>query len=700
MRTRLLLLCICVGSYLYGIAQIPANDLCSGAIPILTLDGTCVTGNDITGAIEDIGSSSCTAGANENVWFSFVADGVSAEIVVSNAIGTPEITVISFPTTPCNPADAIEVDCITGSPLILDNQLVDGATYYVMVAFSNNPDGLFDICIDNPDPAPNDACVTAQPIGNLTGLCTNYNNDFPSTDVLVPGCFTGSTYNVWFSFVAVGVSLDVNIPLGPGVAQFAVVDFTGANCNPTGANVLGCATGSNHIVLDNQLVIGTTYHIVVGFQNSAFNGAGIGNFEMCVDNPIPADNDFCNGAINIPTNVLNDPITCFTSIAGNPLNNDWPSTDLLTFSCWNTDDSYNIWYSFVAQGNDVQITVDPVANGIDPEIALVHFNGAPCQFAGATLLDCANGTVLDFNDNLVIGDTYYVVLGFENNSVGDFCMNVFDPMPPPNDLPCDAIALPTNGNCQDGTTVYANPEAFALPSVCQSAISNAVWYTVTMADPDNVGYEIDLSLDDVNPTTTVSVVMWEASDCNSIGSPAFFYCDSPPTEPIQFGPVDENATYFIMVGTSEPNETDFEICVDEIPPCFENDLCTEAEVIPGVTSDAPFICVPGCNLFADPEIFDNDCAIGQFSTVWFQVNTDGNAALMNIQVASDEFSAPTITLFHLVGTCDDLQLVPLTTSNLPCVVGSGGEAEAFGSDVGANAVYYIAVSSLNNVVGN
>ena len=698
MQTRLFLLCFCIGSYLFSIAQ-PANNPCSGAIPITSLNGSCLTGNDITAATEDIGPSACTVGANENVWFSFVANGVSAEIVVANGPGTPEITIVQFPTTPCNAGNSVEVDCSTGSPLIVDNQLVVGTTYYVMVAFSNNADGFFDICIDNPAPAPYDACTTAQSLTNLEGVCATYNNNFPSTDVLVPGCFTGSTYNVWFSFVAQGVSLDANIPAGgPGVGQLAVIDFTGADCSATGAQVLGCATGTNHVVLDNELVVGQTYYIVVGFQNSDFNGNGVGNFELCVDNPIPAVNDDCTDAIVIPTSVLNDPTTCHTSIAGNPLNNDWPSTDVGLLPCWNPGDSYNIWYSFVAQGNDVQVEVDPVF-AADAQIALVEFTGAPCDLAGAISLECANGEILDFNDELVIGQTYYIVVGFENNAIGDFCMNVFNPVPPPNDHPCDAIVLPTNGNCMDGTTIYANPDGYTLPPTCQNAISNTVWYSISMADDDNVGYEVELDLDDVNPNTTVSVVLYPLTNCNSLGNPEFFYCGDPPTEPIEFGPVDETLTYLLMIGTSEPNETDFEVCVDEIPPCFTNDLCEEATLIPDVQSDMPFVCVDGCNLYADPEAFNNNCGIGDFSTVWFQVPTDGNATLMNIQVTSTEFNAPTITLFHQISDCSDIVQIPLTQSNLPCVVGSNGEAEALATDVGSNEIYYIAVSSFNSIGG-
>ncbi|MDZ4748703.1 MAG: gliding motility-associated C-terminal domain-containing protein [Saprospiraceae bacterium] len=698
MRTRILLLCLCIVSYLYSVAQ-PTNNPCGAAELISSLNGSCDMGNTVDLATEDIGPSACSVGANENVWFYFVANGVSAEVIVTplGGMGTPEITIIYFPTSSCNAGDAQEIQCVTGTTLVTDNELIVGQTYYIMVAASSSPVGTFNICVDNPTPASNDACITATVINNVDNNCFTSSNIFPSTDVLIPGCFTGSTYNVWFSFIADGVSLDLYVPNGPGVAQVAVIDFV-TNCSSVGAVSLGCATGVNHIILDNELVIGSQYFIVVGFQNSDFNGNGIGNFELCIDNPEPAPNDDCDMSIVIPTNVLNDPTTCFNSIAGNPLNNDWPSTDVGLFGCWNLDDSYNIWYSFVAQGPDVQITVDP-SFPQDAQIALVEFTGAPCQLAGAVLLECANGAVLDYNDELVIGQTYYFAVGFENNGVGSFCMNVFNPEPPPNDEPCDAIALPTNGNCTDGTTIYANPEGYFVPNACQGAVSNTVWYTLTLSDPDNVGFEIDLTLDDVGPGAEVSIILWEVTDCNQPGNIVFFECGAPPTETIEWGPIDETLTYYLSVTTSEPNETDFQICVDEVPPCFMNDLCTEAELIPNVLSDMAFVCVPGCNLFADPELFNNGCEIGTFSTVWFQVNTDGLASLMNIQVQSQDFTAPTITLFHQITDCTDLEIVPLTGSNLPCVVGSNNEAEAFGSDVGANAIYFIAISSFNSVGG-
>lgn len=134
--------------------------------------------------------------------------------------------------------------------------------------------------------------------------------------------------------------------------------------------------------------------------------------------------------------------------------------------------------------------------------------------------------------------------------------------------------------------------------------------------------------------------------------------------------------------------------------CGINDACASAIIISNIASDQPFVCIEGCNLDAGPGEQHNSCGIGDFPTVWFQVLTDGNATLMNINVSSDDFDAPTLSLFQRITDCGNLQNIDLTASHVTCVVGSEGEAEAIGSNVGANKFYYIAVSSFNAAGGH
>jgi hypothetical protein len=130
-----------------------------------------------------------------------------------------------------------------------------------------------------------------------------------------------------------------------------------------------------------------------------------------------------------------------------------------------------------------------------------------------------------------------------------------------------------------------------------------------------------------------------------------------------------------------------------------NDSCSTALVISNVISDASFVCVDGTTLGALPESINNSCHIGDFPTVWFKVTTDYAATLINIFVTSTVFDAPTISLFLAAVDCSNLQQIGMTSSNLECIVGSIGKAEAVGTPVGASETYYIAVSSLNSSGG-
>jgi hypothetical protein len=99
-----------------------------------------------------------------------------------------------------------------------------------------------------------------------------------------------------------------------------------------------------------------------------------------------------------------------------------------------------------------------------------------------------------------------------------------------------------------------------------------------------------------------------------------------------------------------------------------------------------------------PEDLNNSCFIGVSPTVWFQVITDANATIMNVQVSSI-FSSPTISIFKPNSNCSNLETVLLTQSYLECIVGSNGEAEAIGTEVLSSQTYYIAVGSVNSIGG-
>ena len=132
--------------------------------------------------------------------------------------------------------------------------------------------------------------------------------------------------------------------------------------------------------------------------------------------------------------------------------------------------------------------------------------------------------------------------------------------------------------------------------------------------------------------------------------------------------------------------------------CIINDICETAIEIQNLSADGPFICIDGCNRNANPEPFNNDCQVGQTPTVWYKLTTP-DATLLNIFVESNEIESPMISVFRAIDGCDDYVPVPLTTSDLPCILGSNGGAEALGTAIGPNSNYFIAISSLDSVGG-
>ena len=132
--------------------------------------------------------------------------------------------------------------------------------------------------------------------------------------------------------------------------------------------------------------------------------------------------------------------------------------------------------------------------------------------------------------------------------------------------------------------------------------------------------------------------------------------------------------------------------------CAVNDFCQTAIPIDNVIADEGFVCVDGCNIDATPEVFNTSCNIGLYPTVWYSINIY-DATLMNIQVSSNDIETPTITVFYQLSDCSDMILIPLTQSNLDCIIGTNGVAEAIGTEIGSNVTYLIAVSSFDTTGG-
>ena len=103
----------------------------------------------------DVLNGDCVGPTNNNVWFSFVAQGPDIDIAVGSPSEDVYVTLISFDPNPCDFASATQLACgsaIGGNTAISLNSLSIGATYYVIANIGENEQSPGTICINNPDP--------------------------------------------------------------------------------------------------------------------------------------------------------------------------------------------------------------------------------------------------------------------------------------------------------------------------------------------------------------------------------------------------------------------------------------------------------------------------------------------------------------------------------------------------------------------
>ncbi len=137
-----------------------------------------------------------------------------------------------------------------------------------------------------------------------------------------------------------------------------------------------------------------------------------------------------------------------------------------------------------------------------------------------------------------------------------------------------------------------------------------------------------------------------------------------------------------------------------VDPCTDNDVCSTAFLIDGIETDSSFVCMTGCNLNAAPDPSVAGCLMGDFPTVWYKVMTGNEAGVLNLEVTSNHFESPSISLFKGNGDCSQLVQVPLSNGNMSCAIGSFGVVQAIGTSVTPSSTYYIAVSSYLSIGGD
>ncbi len=404
-------------------------------------------------------------------------------------------------------------------------------------------------------------------------------------------------------------------------------------------------------------------------------------------------NDDCAAPVNI---------TALDGSACGPYDITGATFDLANGDCAPMPNSPNMWFTFTAQGPEVDITVNGQVNNV--HVALLEFNPTPCDFASASQIACgvgtANAVVID-DAPVVAGTTYYLVVNLADAGGTDveasyqLCVtNDLPAMAPPNDDACSAENITPNGTCTNGTTVDATQDFTSIPG-CAIVPENGVFYEFTVS-AGNLAATIDLSNISLPGDAVVVLGEWDTNCTGNLNILGDVYCGPPANDIIDFQGLIAGNSYVIFVGTDEVNEGDFQICVTEYGPppgCSANNTCDLAEFVPGMSSNnTTYTCVNGCNILASPEPDLLGCNFATEEVVWYTFTSDAAASFLTIDLNSTEITAPSVQIF--TGNCAN----PVPVS--PCVTGDAGNATILNNNIPPNTQIYIAVSNGFGAGGN
>ncbi|MFO0837366.1 MAG: choice-of-anchor X domain-containing protein [Phycisphaerae bacterium] len=395
----------------------PANDACSGAIPVACGSSTAAV---IDGATVDFPSSptltcggtssTATYSGKSGIWYSYVGDGNPVQFSTCNA-GTNIDTVLVVFNGTCGALSCVIGNDDAGSAAcslsslrsIVSFTTTNGTTYYIMVMPFSGSTGNVQLDV-----------VCSLPLGVT---CTAQSGAPSAVRVLnatvSPGTNPSST--------GVAVSCDASL-IGGGTVT--MLD----DGNPPDATA-----GDN--IYSGNVTVGAvavgSYSLPVTATDAQSRTATC-NISFSVTAPPPA-NDDCVNAI---------PVACDSSTAGTiaAATIDFPTGGTI-LPCANTGDQaeYNdrrgVWYTVTGNGNTMRVSTCDAGTDFDTQIvvfsgvcgSLSCVAGNDDAFGGCTL--SGTRSVVDFSSTL--GTTYYVLVlpWFTTATTGNFVLNVVCTVP-------------------------------------------------------------------------------------------------------------------------------------------------------------------------------------------------------------------------------------------------------------------------------
>ncbi len=417
------------------------GDFCNNAATIVPTFTNCSwvagTSNNASQTL-----TGCSGNADDDVWYTFVANSTSMTIKVDPTTGyDPVIQVFNGAGCSGTSLGCRDVNGLNGNESITLNSLTNGNTYTFRVYHYGVGSGTsnFSVCVTGIAPATNNTACNAFALPAVSPSCnfqTYTNAGSAGSNIAAPnGCGGSSPFqggylggDVWFSVVVpASGELDIHTQ-SIGFGDGAMALYSGSCFAPT---LVTCdddaGIGSMPYIYRTNLTPGATMYIRVWEYGNNNNG----KFGICVSTP---DNDNCSNAqwicdLNGYGGVTSSAYTIdlpgnMTGTGQNGVPNSNPSAPFGQNYTGSSPSSpiqidNNSWLAFTANATSAQLYVNVNScqnnNGLQMQI----FQGTNCTnfVAVSNMLETTNSQTITAS-GLTPGQTYYIMVdGF----AGDIC---------------------------------------------------------------------------------------------------------------------------------------------------------------------------------------------------------------------------------------------------------------------------------------
>lgn len=402
----------------------PPNDDCAGAIALtVNPDQSCAAvTSSYTNSATNSGISACAgSGADDDVWFSFVATSTSHEFTINNITGSSTDMVHEIFSGNCGSLSSIACSDPNTSTW---GGFTIGQTYYVRVyTYSTGEDASFDICVGTPPPPPsNDEPCGATPLLVNNGSCAYQSAVLQtsatiSSGVPAPGCSSLGA-DIWFTAtVPASGRLIVDLDDNGGPTDMGMAWYTSStnNCNnidnliecddddsQNGAMPMICHSGTICTVpgdceQNGTLTPGETVYIRIW----EYGGNTFGPFDICAYEPAaPGAASNCSN----PTNITSLPFSESNTTCCR--NDDYTSADACGSSYQDGEDFIYTYTPSTNETIDITLTGTLSFTGVFVTDRCPSHPAANCIGSSTS----SSGNPLLCGVNLSAGTTYYIMI--------------------------------------------------------------------------------------------------------------------------------------------------------------------------------------------------------------------------------------------------------------------------------------------------